>query len=239
MPRLNISVRIRENAPVCMRTGVRYESFGVFEIGGIRDHTAHSTHRFRDPVIHPPILIMAQSSVEESSTPVVSSRTSPLVPLPAGIWGVKVQPGPDFGDAYHTLVANTGTVLHPSVATEEWCRGATGELDVGQVCDECESHQLGGWYVGRSVAVKWDGDDRVFYYRAGDHGFYDLAWIVPDGFEFDAIAYLQAENACYEYMATRSPSRALQVARCELKRRCGMLQQMLDGETVRTVTGGQ
>lgn len=182
---------------------------------------------------------MAQTPDVASSAPPITPRTSPLVPLPAGVWGVKVQPGPGFGDSYHTHVANTGTVLHPDWVMEDWCGGTIGEIDVGQSCDECESHMLGGWYVGRSVAVTWDGDDRVFYYQAGDGGTYDLAWIVPDGFEFDARAYMQVENAYFLYMMTRWPSRALQVAVCERRLRCSMLQRMLNGEDVRTVTGGQ
>lgn len=169
--------------------------------------------------------------------PMVSSELSSLVPLPAGVWGVRVQPGPGFGDVYHRFATCMGTVLHPATAVADWCR-TVGESDVGPWCDDCEFHQLGGWYVGRSAAVMWDGDDRVFYYRAGDEGCYDLAWIVPDDYAFDPILYLRAENTYYEYMRAIYP-KALQVARCESRRRCRMLQQMLDGSDVRDVTGWQ
>ena len=190
--------------------------------------------------------VMAQSSAVPSLTlPIAQSDSSsalvasPVVPLPAGIWGVKVQPGPDWEGAGFTFVAPAGTVMHPATVVDEWCAGAAGEIDVGLPCDVCESHLLGGWYVGRSAAVKWDGDDRVFYYRAGDDGFYDLAWIIPDGYEFDAASYLQAEDTYYDYMTRRYHERtALQAARCERQRRCPLLQKMLDGDDVRTVTRG-
>ena len=176
---------------------------------------------------------MALSFDMQTWTPMIDdSGDSLIVPLPAGVWGVKVQPGPDF--AHYPLM--TGTVLHPWTVIADWCRSTAGEIQDGVWCDECDSHALHSWYVGRSAAVIWDGDDQVFYYRAGDDGYYDLAWIVEDGFEFDAMFYLQAENMFYEYMKTRYPS-ALQLARCESRRRCWMLQQMLNGSDVRAVTG--
>lgn len=189
---------------------------------------------------------MAQSSdVPTPTLPIAQDAASSawaashLVPLPAGVWDVKVQPGPDWEDAMHTFIAPTGTVQHPATVVSDWCRGTAGDIDVGEPCDVCDRHLLGGWYIGRSVAVKWEGDDRVFYYRAGDSGFYDLAWTVPEGYEFDVASYLRTEDAYNEYMTTHYPSRAQQVTHCERRRRCEMLQRMLDGDSVRTATGGR
>jgi hypothetical protein len=156
-----------------------------------------------------------------------------VVPLPAGVWGVRCVPGPDWSD--FPLTRTVGTVLNPEAVLAEWCDGAAGKHHVGGTCRHSAAHQLGGWFIGRSAAVLWDGDDEVYFHKCGDGGEYDLAWAPPDDFVFNVNGYARVEAAFHRYCQSVAPRSASHIIQCETRLRCRGLARMLAGEDARDV----
>lgn len=154
------------------------------------------------------------------------------IPLPAGVWGVRCVTGPDWSDFPHTCTV--GTVLNPEHFLKLWCEGVTGEnLDIGGPCSRLASHHLGGWFIGRSAAVRWDDSDEVLFHRCGDDGQYDLAFHVNEDFGFDVAEYLRVEAAFHAQCRRMAPRTSSHIIHCETRRRCHGLARLLAGDDVR------
>jgi hypothetical protein len=160
--------------------------------------------------------------------------------LPAGVWGVRCCLGPrNSGGA--PINALWGTVLNPGLPwiVDEWCNlAASHEIADGRcpfVTRGVGPHDLGGWFIGRSAAVQWDGSDQVYFYKCGDEREYDLAWYVPDAMEFDTSVYLDVEMIFREYLAHHHPRAVEHIMECERHHRCGGLSRLLRGDTPRQV----
>ena len=147
--------------------------------------------------------------------------------------------GPDWSDFPHTCTV--GTVLNPEQFLNQWCEGVTGENnDFGALeaprglgaCRRLASHYLGGWFIGRSAAVRWDGSDEVLFHRCGDDGQYDLAFHVNEDFDFNAAEYLRVEAAFHAQCRSMAPRIAPHIMQCETRRRCHGLARRLAGDDV-------
>ena len=175
--------------------------------------------------------------VRSIATPAQPQPQPTVVPLPAGVWGVRCVPGPDW--SYFPHKHTVGTVLNPEPFLAEWCAGTAGTDCVGGTCSHSGcGHQLGGWFVGRSAAVLWDDAndaDDVCFYKCGDAGEYDLAWAPPDDFAFNCNEYVRVEAAFHRHCQSVWPRSASHVIQCETGLRCRGLARMLAGEDVRDV----
>ena len=120
------------------------------------------------------------------------SATDPpsLVPLKALRYGCRVLRGPDW--QYYDdseLTKGMGTVVEPddSILTEWTLTGCNGNC--GGRYNPALGMHTGGWWVDRSCAVMWDGDEEgIHYYRAGDDGCFDLLEVVGTG-PPDVVSY--------------------------------------------------
>jgi hypothetical protein len=170
--------------------------------------------------------------------PVLIFADRNLSPLPAGVWDVRCCLGPDNSAGYPDNV-QWGTVLNPGMQwiVKEWCSVAASPMFAGGRCPFATGmtgpHDLGGWFIGRSAAVKWDGHDQVFFYKCGDHGEYDLDWYVPDAMVFDTSVYFDTEKIFQEYLAKNHPRAGEHIMKCERHHRCVGLSRLLRGETPR------
>ena len=171
--------------------------------------------------------------VRSIATPAQPQLQPTVVPLPAGIWGVRCVPGPDWSDFPHTHTV--GTVLNPEPFLAEWCLGTIGKNYVGGPCSRSAVHHLGGWFVGRSAAVLWDDSDEVLSHKCGDRGEYDLAFNVSDYFDFNIDEYLRVEAAFHAQCRGVAAHSASHIIQCETRLRCSGLARMLAGEDARNV----
>ena len=94
---------------------------------------------------------------------------------------------------------------------------------------------MGGWWLSRSAVVKWDGLDGVYYYRCGDDQMYDLAWAVPDGYQFDAVGCISVERIYEDHLMMHHPLATRHVIGCERGIACDGLLRLLQGKGPREV----
>lgn len=161
-----------------------------------------------------------------------------LQPLPAGVWNVRCCPGPHWDASPEG--AQWGTVLSPATVVSDWCMcAAEAGASLGAPCpalpNDAGSHYLGGWWLSRSAVVKWDGVDDVYYYRCGDDQIYDLAWAVPDGYQFDAMGYICVERIYEDHLMAHHPLAMRHVIGCERGIACNGLLRLLQGKSPREV----
>ena len=170
----------------------------------------------------------------------IATPVQPLpqwIPLPAGVWGVRCVTGPDWSDFRHTCTV--GTVLNPGQFLNQWCEGVTGEdndfgaLGAPRGCRRLASHYLGGWFIGRSAAVRWDDSDEVLFHRCGNDGQYDLAFHVNGDFDVNVAGYLRVEAAFHAQCRRMAPRIASHIMQRETRRRCHGLARLLAGDDVR------
>ena len=134
---------------------------------------------------------------------------SELLPLPAGVYGVRVLPGP------HWLCSGFGEINEGSFGVvrqatrgelQEWAVVARRPGGQHFSCPHCtlasRRHNLGGWHPMRSAVVEWQAHiAETYYYKAGDEGEYDLYFHPGDlglpgaGFGARSLTHLAA---CFE-----------------------------------------
>ena len=163
-----------------------------------------------------------------------------LFPLPAGLLGARVVPGPHWctrGVGEMQNEGGWGTVVACNRAeTIEWAELAIGALEnPGDPCGRHPRHFLGAWYPSRSVVVQWD-TGRRFMYRAGDGGRYDLAFDVRTVQDFDTIGYLNMLHFVEGALFARCDAATLKhVTTCERAHMCAGLRWLQAGSSVGTV----
>ena len=151
---------------------------------------------------------------------------SQLRPLPAGVYGVRVLPGPHWlssgfagqNERSFGWVRPAGELTLQSWAGDAW---EIGNLE----CPHCGClyHQLGGWHPSRSAVVEWQIPSGVVisYYKAGDEGDYDLYYHPEDlelpGAGFDTEALRRACASFEEWHAgfSGSPELSRAISCCE------------------------
>ena len=95
----------------------------------------------------------------------------------------------------------------------------------------------------RSVAVIWedDSENKVWYYRAGDCGSYDLDFYLPpdDSVAFNADEYKRVEKRFNEALLSKTdPHTVKHITSCEKKFGDPMLPQMIAGTSLAVVVRG-
>ena len=106
-----------------------------------------------------------------------------LVPLPAGVYGVRVLPGPHWlWSGWEGQNGRCFGIVRPPRQQElqDWAR----ECAEGGVrpCKKCKKnhrffHQPWSFHPCRSAVVDWSSvPPSTCFYKAGDEGFYDLFW---------------------------------------------------------------
>ena len=158
-----------------------------------------------------------------------------LRPVPAGCYGLRVCPGPDWdeGGFADQNEDSWGTTVTPNAADIlEWVTQVWAEPRAPPgpgVCPFDRCHGIGGWWPTRSTVVIWDADpNKRWYYRAGDEGGYDLAF-VPSDQEFDVAAFMQVDYNCQVRLRSLHPSAMSHVPFCEAAQTCTILRLMLQG----------
>ena len=121
-----------------------------------------------------------------------SSLKGRVVPLPAGVYGVRVYPGPSLakGGMWNQCDPHlTGVALVPSRGTMlDWLRQFLDDPSGGprvsrhfllvaslpcpptawfSPCLLRRERRRGGWHPRRSTSARWEGSDEVYYYKAG------------------------------------------------------------------------
>ena len=92
----------------------------------------------------------------------------------------------------------------------------------------------GGVFI-HSAAATWDHLDDVYYYRCGDKQMYDLVLVVPDGYEFDTVAYTGVERINEDRLTTQHPRAMRHVIARTRAMMCNRLRRLLLGTDVREV----
>ena len=125
--------------------------------------------------------------VEEYPRGLSEQWLSELRPLSAGVYGVRVLPGPHWlSSGFAGQNEDSFGVVRPatSLDLQVWAEAAWGSDN--HPCPHCTCtssyHQLGAWHPSRSAVVEWQipGGVQVGYYKAGDEGDYDLYYHPAD-----------------------------------------------------------
>ena len=127
--------------------------------------------------------------------------------------------------------------MNPVSVVDEWCKCASDAGGVlgapcGCVPEGAGRHFLGGWWLSRSAVVMWGNADGLYFYRCGDEQEHQLAWAVPDGFEFDRAAYHQASRVYAYHLETYYTHAYRHVVACEQLLACKGLERLLLGADV-------
>ena len=170
------------------------------------------------------------SLVEEYPRGLSEQWLSGLLPLPAGVYGVRVLPGPHWlASGFHGDNEGTFGVVRPAIYPElrQWAGEAFGSGGTRfKPCPHClknhrANHQVGGWHPLRSAVVEWQlpAGAQVRFYKAGDDGEYDLYFHPDDlalpGAGFDADALRRACSGFWSAYETRSNDSELTDDICE------------------------
>ena len=170
------------------------------------------------------------SLVEEYPRGLSEQWLSELLPLPAGVYGVRVLPGPHWlSSGFAGDSEGSFGVVRPATASElqQWA-GDAWDGGGDNPCPHCPRHcrahhNVGGWHPVRSAAVDWlipEGGFAAFY-KAGDEGDYDLYFHPGDlafpGAGFDAEALGRSCDEFERFYAALSgdPELGQRISGCE------------------------
>ena len=195
------------------------------------------------------------SLVEEYPRGLSEQWLSGLLPLPAGVYGVRVLPGPHWlssgfgGDNEGSF----GVVRPPTpIELAQWAAAVGGGDGWNNPCPHCAEdirlyHQLGGWHPSRSAVVDWQipGGSFAAFYKAGDDGDYDLYFhpedLVLPGAGYDPVTlYTSCADFNFAvFTVSGSLERARTISECEADRHVDpALRELGEGASVQSVADG-